>query len=175
MPFTLIKLNANWVFTNNKWHNYYRLGNTRIYDAAVYYQRDGYKNILQEQANPLVCLSFQFKKPLSLGRGGAILCSNKEDYIQLKKLTYDGRYGDTGWATQDISSVGYHYYMTPETAQQGLIKLKTAVVIKNGITQTILTYLTLTCLKTSLVLILMNNTILTYILLYAILVVITNL
>ena len=130
VPFTLIKLNTDWVFANNKWANYYRLGNTRIYDAAVYYQRDGYKNILQEQANPLVCLSFQFKKPLSLGRGGAILCSNEEDYVQLKKLTYDGRYGDTGWATQDISSVGYHYYMTPETAQQGLCKLKSATANK---------------------------------------------
>ena len=126
VPFTLIKLNVPWVFANNKWHNYYNLGNTRIWDAAVYYERGGYKNILKQHPDPLVCLSFQFKKPLSLGRGGAILCNSKEDYIELKKLAYDGRYGDNGWATQDISSVGYHYYMTPETAEQGLTKLKSA-------------------------------------------------
>ena len=68
-------------------------------------------------------MSFQFKKPLNLGRGGAILCETEGDYIALKKLTYDGRYGDTAWADQDIDSVGYHYYMTPETADQGLLKL----------------------------------------------------
>ena len=51
------------------------------------------------------------------------MCSSKEDYVELKKLAYDGRYGDNGWMTQDITSVGYHYYMTPETAQEGLTKL----------------------------------------------------
>jgi len=77
--------------------------------------------------HPLVCLSFQFKKPLNLGRGGAILCSSKEDYIKLKKLAYDGRYGDNEWSKQEITSVGYHYYMTPETATMGLTKLNSAI------------------------------------------------
>ncbi|MDA8897442.1 DegT/DnrJ/EryC1/StrS family aminotransferase [bacterium] len=120
MPFTLNKLNLNWSFNNTPWQDYYYITNTRIIDSAVYWEKGSYI------PNSLQCLSFQFKKPLNLGRGGAILCSNKEDYRELKKLAYDGRYGDNGWATQDISSVGYHYYMTPETAQQGLIKLKSA-------------------------------------------------
>ena len=51
------------------------------------------------------------------------MCSEQSDYIELKKLAYDGRYGDSGWMTQDIDSVGYHYYMTPETATEGLNKL----------------------------------------------------
>ena len=53
------------------------------------------------------------------------MCSDKDDYVELKKLAYDGRYGDTGWMSQDITSVGYHYYMTPETAELGLTKLNT--------------------------------------------------
>ncbi len=127
MPFTLIKLNLDFNFSNNKWTNYYRLGNTRIVDAAVYHQPNGYLNLMNDIPNPLVCLSFQFKKPLNLGRGGAILCSSKEDYINLKKLAYDGRYGDKGWADQDITSIGYHYYMTPETANEGLVKLPLSI------------------------------------------------
>ena len=120
----LNKLSLNWNFNKSKWVDYYSITNTRIIDSAVYWEKGGYID------NSLQCLSFQFKKPLNLGRGGAILCSNKEDYVELKKLAYDGRYGDNGWMTQDITSVGYHYYMTPETAQEGLNKLNSATSSK---------------------------------------------
>jgi|TARA_B110000858_G_scaffold173349_1_gene205095 dTDP-4-amino-4,6-dideoxygalactose transaminase len=117
IPFTLQKLNLDWSFDKRQWIDYYSITNTRIIDSAVYWQAGGYI------PNTLQCLSFQFKKPLNLGRGGAILCDNKEDYVKLKKLAYDGRYGDTAWKDQDISTIGYHYYMTPETATEGLKKL----------------------------------------------------
>ena len=121
VPFTLNKLCLNWSFNNTEWRDYYDITNTRIIDSAVYWEKGSYIE------NSLQCLSFQFKKPLNLGRGGAILCSSKDDYIELKKLAYDGRYGDKGWMTQDISTIGYHYYMTPETATEGLNKLNSAV------------------------------------------------
>jgi dTDP-4-amino-4,6-dideoxygalactose transaminase len=74
-----------------------------------------------------MCLSFQFKKHLSLGRGGAILCDNLQTYTELKKLSYDGRSPDQPWAEQNIDTVGYHYYMTPETARLGMAKLYDAI------------------------------------------------
>ena len=121
IPFTLNKLDMDWSFDKREWAEYYSITNTRIIDSAVYWKPNSY---IQDS---LQCLSFQFKKPLNLGRGGAILCSDKEDYIELKKLAYDGRYGDTAWKDQDITSIGYHYYMTPETAQLGLTKLPKAI------------------------------------------------
>ena len=48
--------------------------------------------------------------------------------IELKKMTYDGRHPDIPWREQNISSIGYHYYMTPETAQNGLNKLEEAII-----------------------------------------------
>lgn len=117
VPFTMQKLGITWKFEKSQWQDYYYLGNTNIIDAAVYFKENGYV------ADSLMCLSFQFKKPLNLGRGGAILCESKSDYVCLKKLSYDGRYGDLPWAEQDIDTVGYHYYMTPETAQTGIDKL----------------------------------------------------
>ena len=77
-----------------------------------------------------MCLSFQFQKHLSLGRGGAILCDNEEDAIELKKMSYDGRIPNIPWRDQDIESFGYHYYMTPETAQKGLDKIDEAIKTK---------------------------------------------
>ena len=72
-------------------------------------------------------LSFQFQKHLSLGRGGMILLDDKEDYDLLKKMSYDGRVSDVPWREQNIDTMGYHYYMTPETAQNGLRKLPDAI------------------------------------------------
>ena len=67
-----------------------------------------------------MCVSFQFQKHLSLGRGGMILTDNKEAALELKKMTYDGRVPDVPWREQNINTIGYHYYMTPETAMLGL-------------------------------------------------------
>ena len=72
-------------------------------------------------------VSFQFQKHLSLGRGGIILCDNEDEYMLLKKMSYDGRLPNIPWREQDIDTVGYHYYMTPETAKLGLEKLEKAI------------------------------------------------
>lgn len=121
VPFTAEKLNLKWKWTDQEWHNYYYIGNTNIIDAAVYWQENSYIT------GSYMCLSFQFRKHLSLGRGGAILCESEQDYIALKKMSYDGRLPNIPWAEQNITSIGYHYYMTPETAQDGINKLPDAI------------------------------------------------
>ena len=89
-----------------------------------YVEKDSYIS------DTFMCLSFQFRKHLSLGRGGMILTDNEEAALRLKKMSYDGRLPDVPWREQNISSVGYHYYMTPETAQLGLEKLPDAIATK---------------------------------------------
>ncbi len=120
VPFTLMKLDIPWSFVNVEWKQFYFLGGTRIADAAVLFEPKSYIN------GQLMCLSFQFKKMLGLGRGGAILCPNENEYNELKRMAYDGRDDNKPWAEQNIKKIGYHYYMTPETAQLGIEKLKTA-------------------------------------------------
>jgi dTDP-4-amino-4,6-dideoxygalactose transaminase len=71
-------------------------------------------------------LSFQFKKHLNLVRGGAVLVDNYTDYTALKKMSHDGRIPNQLWKTQDIDTIGYHYYMPIDTAQMGLDKLPEA-------------------------------------------------
>ena len=46
-------------------------------------------------------------------------------------MYYDGRSPDIPWRDQDIDTVGYHYYMTPETAQLGLEKLPEDINIES--------------------------------------------
>lgn len=120
VPMTLEKLGLRWRLQEARWKEYYHLANTNIIDAAVYWKRHGYI------PRTLMCLSFQFKKHLSLGRGGMILCDSALDYAELIKMSYDGRHRNAPWAEQEVYQMGYHYYMTPETAELGLTKLNDA-------------------------------------------------
>ena len=114
VPMTCMKLGLNWHWKEEEWSDYYYLGFTNIIDAAVLWGENTYI------PNTYMCLSFQFKKHLNLGRGGAILLQNQEDYDTLKKMSYDGRDLSRAWIEQDIDTIGYHYYMTPEVAKTGI-------------------------------------------------------
>jgi dTDP-4-amino-4,6-dideoxygalactose transaminase len=122
IPFLAKKLNLELHWKDEDWTDYYYLGeNTRVIDAAVLWKKNSYIQ------HTFMCLSFQFQKHLSLGRGGMILCDSKNEYLDLKKMTYDGRHPDIPWRDQNIETMGYHYYMTPETAKLGLDKLQDAI------------------------------------------------
>jgi hypothetical protein len=45
-------------------------------------------------------------------------------------MSYDGRIPGIPWRDQNIKTKGYHYYMTPETAQLGLEKLPSVINTK---------------------------------------------
>jgi len=51
-----------------------------------------------------------------------ILTDDYDTYRSLKSMSYDGRNNDLPWLDQDIEQIGYHYYMTPESAEYGLFK-----------------------------------------------------
>jgi len=123
VPFLSEKLGITREWRDEIWENYYclNLGNKKIFDAAVLWEKNGYI------PNTFMCVSFQYQKHLSLGRGGIILTDNLNDSIILKKMSYDGRLPNIPWRDQNIDCVGYHYYMTPETAQLGLDKLSEAI------------------------------------------------
>ena len=120
IPFLAKKLNMSLKWVDEEWEDFYYVF-PNVIDAAVLWKKDSYI------PGTLMSVSFQFRKHLSLGRGGVILCDNKEDALTLKKMSYDGRLPDVPWRDQDISTMGYHYYMTPETAQLGLDKLDVAI------------------------------------------------
>ena len=115
VPFLAEKIGIELEWRDEDWENYYTLnyGDKKIIDAAVLWKKNSYI------PNTFMCVSFQYQKHLSLGRGGIILLDNENDYISLKKMSYDGRLPNIPWRDQDIDTIGFHYYMTPETAQLG--------------------------------------------------------
>jgi dTDP-4-amino-4,6-dideoxygalactose transaminase len=120
IPFLAEKLNINREWRYEEWIDYYYVTD-KIIDAAVLWKRNSYI------PGTYMNVSFQFRKHLALGRGGVILTDDKKAAEILKKMSYDGRDPNVLWRDQNIDMIGYHYYMTPETAQLGLDKLPKAI------------------------------------------------
>lgn len=120
IPFLKDKLNIDRYWVDDEWADYYYL-TPDIIDAAVLWQKNSYV------PKKFMSISFQYQKHLSVGRGGMILTDNEPAAIQLKKMVYDGRIPGIPWREQNIDTVGYHYYMTPETAGAGLYKIERAI------------------------------------------------
>lgn len=119
IPFLANKLQIDLLWKKEDWIDYYYLTD-KVIDAAVLWKQNSYIS------GTYMSLSFQYQKHLSLGRGGIILIDDKEAALQLKKMSYDGRLPNVPWREQNIDTIGYHYYMTPETAKLGLDKLSQA-------------------------------------------------
>ena len=114
VPMTLEKLQLPWQFTNEEWKDYYYIGDTNVIDAAVLWKSNSYI------PSTLMCLSFQLRKHLAVGRAGMILCDNENDRDILKQMRHDGRPNNGFWHDMKIERMGYHYYITYETAVTGL-------------------------------------------------------
>lgn len=100
VPMLANKLRVELIWRDHKWIDFYAIAGN-IVDGAVYWKRGGYY-----AAGRFICLSFQYQKHLSLGRGGMILCPDEQSYWQLKKMSYDGRLPGIPWREQDIDTMG---------------------------------------------------------------------
>jgi dTDP-4-amino-4,6-dideoxygalactose transaminase len=120
VPMTLHKLGIGYTYQEHDWLGEYQLTGTRVWDSARLLKQDMYRSGM------LQCLSFGYDKPLSIGRGGAVLTDDVEVYDVLKHQCYDGRdLTVSPWENQKIFRVGYHYRPTIEEAVTALELLPT--------------------------------------------------
>lgn len=104
-------------FDNREWSGAYSLDPFDIVDGAARFTKGMYTS-----PESLHTLSFQIKKRLPIGRGGAILTNDRQAYEWLKLASYDGRNLNTPYDSQGHTSIiGWHYYMTPEDAARGIL------------------------------------------------------
>jgi dTDP-4-amino-4,6-dideoxygalactose transaminase len=119
VPMTLINYGYNIKLDDIRWAGYYQIGSTNIYDCAVSFNKDMYIS------GQVQCLSFQQKKRLPIGKGGAILLDDYSMYKALKRMRHDGRDSSKPVAEEDPNSIilGYHMYMSPDEAARGILLL----------------------------------------------------
>ena len=100
-------------FDNTAWRGTYELKPWAIVDGALRFRRGMYEQ------RTLHCLSFQARKHLNIGMGGAILTDDPVANAWLRAARYSGRIGPH-YRPQDITFPGWLCYMTPEQAARGL-------------------------------------------------------
>jgi dTDP-4-amino-4,6-dideoxygalactose transaminase len=117
VPMSIINAGGDVIFdttpTTNHWSGIYQLKPYPIYDAAKRFTSNMYIE------NSFMCLSFHIKKNLGIGKGGMILTDNIDAVNWFKKARYEGR-SEKYYKEDDINSIGWNMYMTPQDAAQGL-------------------------------------------------------
>ena len=97
----------------NDWKGVYQLKPYPIMDAAKRFTSGMYV------PGNFMCLSFHIKKHLKIGKGGMILTDDIEAVKWFKKARYEGR-SEKLYHEDDIDSLGWNMYMTPQQAAHGL-------------------------------------------------------
>ena len=117
VPMSIINAGGNIVFDKtpktNHWVCIYQLKPYPIYDSAKRFTSNMYIE------GSLMCLSFHIKKNLGIGKGGMILTDNPNAAEWFKKARYEGR-NEVYYKEDNINSIGWNMYMTPQEAAQGL-------------------------------------------------------
>lgn len=103
-------------FTDIKWKGLYPLGDTKIIDAATAL----FKNMSMGYEDNYMILSFHLKKILNIGQGGMILTNDSKFNEWARPMIYDGRHKNKMYTEDEFECIGWHMYMSPETAQRGL-------------------------------------------------------
>lgn len=114
VPMMLDKLGIPYCLKDIAWNGWYDLVPGEIIDAATLWERNSYVR------GTMMCISFQFKKHINIGRGGMILLDDLATYERLQRLVRDGRDRTLTQWEDDVSEIGFHYYMTPEQCAQGI-------------------------------------------------------
>ena len=119
VPMSVINAGAEVMFLDDDWEGCYCLGLTAVWDYARRLRRDMYV------PGQMQCLSFHWTKILSIGQGGAILHDNPWADRYLRRMRFDGRTEGVPSSEDAPTEVGYHAYMSPRDAAEGLSRLAT--------------------------------------------------
>jgi dTDP-4-amino-4,6-dideoxygalactose transaminase len=102
-------------FVDMEWDGFYRLGDTPIIDSATAFYEGMYTDY-----ESFMILSFHLKKILNIGTGGMILTNDEIFNEWARPMIYDGRHKYKMYVYDEFECIGWHMYMTPEQAKQGL-------------------------------------------------------
>ena len=105
-------------FRDERWLGTYQLKGTPIIDAAVCFASQMY------EPKTMMCISFQQKKALPIGKGGAVLLDDYHAYKTIKRMAWDGRDASKPVAEDLVNIIpGYHMNMIPDDAAKGVLLL----------------------------------------------------
>lgn len=131
VPMSIIHAGATPIFRDEEWRGSYQLFPLPVFDSARWFSTGMFEQLKRESmekiggiiSDAFVCVSFHASKTLGLEQGGAILHNNPEADEWFRRMRFDGRTEGITPKDDDFKEIGYHCYMNPSTAAQGILRL----------------------------------------------------
>lgn len=121
VPMQIVHAGFSVEFRDEDWQGSYELKPLRIFDAARRFRKMMYISDYEE--GDFVCTSHHWSKILGVQQGGMILTDNLEAVRWLKRARFDGRTEGIAPKDDKVAALGWHMYMSPEVAAEGLVRL----------------------------------------------------
>lgn len=140
VPMSIIHAGGRPTFRDDEWVGAYRLNPLPVWDSARWFTSRMYTgapmrvdgNIwatgrqidrVTNYAGAMLCVSFHWSKTLGIQQGGAILHDDPEADRWLRRARFDGRQEGVAPKDDTFPQLGWHCYMSPEVAAEGLVRL----------------------------------------------------
>lgn len=133
VPMSIIHAGGWPCFREERWVGAYQLAPLPVIDSARWFTGDMYnwmaENIIGHAPGKailgrgFICCSFHWKKTLGVEQGGVILHDDPEADAWLRRARFDGRSEGVNPKEDIFAHIGWHAYMSPETAAAGLVRL----------------------------------------------------
>jgi dTDP-4-amino-4,6-dideoxygalactose transaminase len=130
VPMQIIHAGFKVCFRDEDWHGIYQLKPFNIYDAARRFTVNMWNDqkLTMAPVDKLyMCTSHHWGKILGIQQGGCILHDDGDADAWFREARFDGRVAGVHPKQQalrdDFTTLGYHCYMSPEVAAEGLVRI----------------------------------------------------
>ena len=117
VPMQVLNVGGKIEFRDEDWHGSYQLTPYPIWDAARRFTSGMYI------PGQYQCLSFHWSKILGIQQGGAILHDDPVADLIFRRMRFDGRTEGVAPKEDTFPVRGWHGYLAPEIAAEGLVRL----------------------------------------------------
>lgn len=117
VPMSIMHAGGQPVFRDEEWAGVYQLKPLPVWDCARRFTSGMYA------PGQMQCVSFHWSKILGIQQGGAILTDDADAAAWLRRARFDGRTEGVAPKDDRFDFVGWHCYLSPEIAAEGLQRI----------------------------------------------------
>jgi len=123
VPMQIIHAGFKVGFRDQEWRGAYRLRPLNVWDSARRFTSNMFEVENVNGQNHYMCLSFHWSKILGVQQGGAIIHNDPKFDEWARRARFDGRTEGVAPKDDTFQELGWHMYMSPEIAAEGLVRL----------------------------------------------------
>lgn len=123
VPMQILHAGSKVIFRDHNWSGAYCLEPTPVFDAARRFTANMFHMERNVHGHKFMCTSHHWNKILGVQQGGCILHDDLAADYWLRCARFDGRSEGIAPKDDNFEFAGWHMYMSPEIAAEGLVRL----------------------------------------------------